>query len=200
LYKALTKNNIKKGFSATGIWPLNEHAVDNMLALSESFERPQGDFDMGVAQHHHHVGGQLHAQGHKNMLGNESAEGGQEGRSNDPLPVDPRHGQPNYQGTMMTRMTIKSTCAGMTKRTLMNSHKEGMGMGMGRAKTMVGTISTLQTWSWNFRLSLAPASSIILVTSDAADAQVTEEVGRLDPAVNELVSIKTFLTLPTVTR
>jgi hypothetical protein len=27
LRKALTKNNVKKGFSATGIWPLNQHLV-----------------------------------------------------------------------------------------------------------------------------------------------------------------------------
>jgi hypothetical protein len=38
------------------------------------------------------------------------------------------------------------------------------------------------------------------VTSDAANAQVTEEIGGLDPAVTEPVSITTFLTLPTVTR
>jgi hypothetical protein len=37
LRKALTDSNVKKGFSATGIWPLNQHAVDNMLAPSELF-------------------------------------------------------------------------------------------------------------------------------------------------------------------
>jgi hypothetical protein len=40
LKKALTENNIQKGFLATGIWPLNDHALDNMLAPSLSFERP----------------------------------------------------------------------------------------------------------------------------------------------------------------
>jgi hypothetical protein len=37
LRKALTESNVKKGFSATGIWPLNQHVVDNMLAPSELF-------------------------------------------------------------------------------------------------------------------------------------------------------------------
>jgi hypothetical protein len=44
LKKALTESNIKKGFSTTGIFPLDEHAVDNMLAPSDSF---QGDVDNG---------------------------------------------------------------------------------------------------------------------------------------------------------
>jgi hypothetical protein len=37
LKKALTEGNIKNGFVTTGIWPLNEHAVDTMLAPSEAF-------------------------------------------------------------------------------------------------------------------------------------------------------------------
>jgi hypothetical protein len=37
LKKALTESNIQKGFLATGIWPLNDHAIDNMLAPSLSF-------------------------------------------------------------------------------------------------------------------------------------------------------------------
>jgi hypothetical protein len=36
----LTESNIQKGFSATGIWPLNDHVVDNMLAPFEIFEIP----------------------------------------------------------------------------------------------------------------------------------------------------------------
>jgi hypothetical protein len=37
LKKALTEGHIKKGFEATGIWPLNDHAVNNMLTPSEAF-------------------------------------------------------------------------------------------------------------------------------------------------------------------
>jgi hypothetical protein len=37
LKKALTKSNIRKGFATIGIWPLNDHAVDTMLAPSKSF-------------------------------------------------------------------------------------------------------------------------------------------------------------------
>lgn len=33
LKKALREGNIKKGFSRTWIWPLNEHAVDNKHAV-----------------------------------------------------------------------------------------------------------------------------------------------------------------------
>jgi hypothetical protein len=38
LEKALTEDNIKKDFIAMGIWPLNDHAVDSMLAASKSFQ------------------------------------------------------------------------------------------------------------------------------------------------------------------
>jgi hypothetical protein len=38
LRKELTKNNIKKGFSTTRIWPLIEHVMDNMLVPSKLFE------------------------------------------------------------------------------------------------------------------------------------------------------------------
>jgi hypothetical protein len=44
LKKTLMESNIKKGFYATGIFPLDEHAVDSMLAPSDSF---QGDVDSG---------------------------------------------------------------------------------------------------------------------------------------------------------
>jgi hypothetical protein len=37
LKKALTESNIKNGFSATSIFPLDEHVVDSMLAPSDSF-------------------------------------------------------------------------------------------------------------------------------------------------------------------
>lgn len=37
LKKSLTEGNIKKGSATIGIWPLNDHAMDNMLVLSESF-------------------------------------------------------------------------------------------------------------------------------------------------------------------
>jgi hypothetical protein len=40
LKKALTEGNIQKGFLATGIWQLNELAVDSMLAPSLSYEEP----------------------------------------------------------------------------------------------------------------------------------------------------------------
>jgi hypothetical protein len=40
LKKALTENNIQKGFLGTWIWPLNDHTVDNMLAPSLSFGMP----------------------------------------------------------------------------------------------------------------------------------------------------------------
>jgi hypothetical protein len=39
LKKALIESNIQQGYLATGIWPLNNHAVDNMLAPSLSFDR-----------------------------------------------------------------------------------------------------------------------------------------------------------------
>jgi hypothetical protein len=39
LGKALSPNNITKGFSATGIYPLNRHAVDKDLTPSETFGR-----------------------------------------------------------------------------------------------------------------------------------------------------------------
>lgn len=48
LRKALSVNNIQKGFSATGIFPLNFHAVDSHLLPSEVFTTPDGD-----AQHGH---------------------------------------------------------------------------------------------------------------------------------------------------
>jgi hypothetical protein len=76
LHKALTENNIKKGFSGTGIWPLNEHAVNAMLAPSESFRSPHCDVNMGSAQHDPHVGGQLHEDGQENLPGTEPADGG----------------------------------------------------------------------------------------------------------------------------
>jgi hypothetical protein len=44
LKKALTKSIIKKGFSVLGIFPLDEHAVDSMLAPSDSF---RGNVDSG---------------------------------------------------------------------------------------------------------------------------------------------------------
>jgi hypothetical protein len=40
LKKALTEGNIQKRFSGTGIWPLNEHAIDSMLAPSQAFQFP----------------------------------------------------------------------------------------------------------------------------------------------------------------
>jgi hypothetical protein len=50
--------------------------------------------------------------------------------------------------------------------------------------------------------SLEPDSSVqhFFFTRDAVDPEVSEEVGGLDPAVNEPASITSFLTLPTVTR
>jgi hypothetical protein len=42
LRKALSKSNIRMGFEATGIWLLNHHAVDSLLAPSEMFtSQPQ---------------------------------------------------------------------------------------------------------------------------------------------------------------
>jgi hypothetical protein len=40
LKKALIEGNIHKGFSGIGIWPLNEHVVDSMLAPSQVFQFP----------------------------------------------------------------------------------------------------------------------------------------------------------------
>jgi hypothetical protein len=50
--------------------------------------------------------------------------------------------------------------------------------------------------------SIAPDSDMhhYFMTSDAADPEVTEQVGGLDPTGDELVSITRFLTLPTITR
>lgn len=42
LRKALSVNNIQKGFSATGIFPLDFHAVDSHLLPSEVFTTPDG--------------------------------------------------------------------------------------------------------------------------------------------------------------
>jgi hypothetical protein len=46
LKKALTENNIRKGFSGTGIWPLNVHVVDSMLGPSELFSFPLEEENM----------------------------------------------------------------------------------------------------------------------------------------------------------
>lgn len=43
LRKALSSSNIKKGFSATGIFPLNFNAVDEQLRPSEVFNHHDGD-------------------------------------------------------------------------------------------------------------------------------------------------------------
>ena len=48
LRKALSASNIKKGFSTTGIFPLNFHAVDSHLMTSEVFTAPDGE-----AEHRH---------------------------------------------------------------------------------------------------------------------------------------------------
>ena len=42
LGKALSHNNIEKGFSTTSIYPLNRHAVDKTLTPSETFGRNTG--------------------------------------------------------------------------------------------------------------------------------------------------------------
>jgi hypothetical protein len=56
LEKALTEDNIKKDFIAMGIWPLNDHAVDSMLAASKSFQSSQFNMEgRGPAQHHSHA-------------------------------------------------------------------------------------------------------------------------------------------------
>jgi hypothetical protein len=88
-YKALTGSNIKKRFFATGIWPLNDHAMDSMLAPSESFERQQGGFNMGHAQQQSHASGQLHVKGHGNMPGNDCAEEDHEARTSDQVQLVP---------------------------------------------------------------------------------------------------------------
>lgn len=47
LKKPLTKRNIKKGFSGTGIWLLNELAVDSMLRQSQPFQLPAEEVPEG---------------------------------------------------------------------------------------------------------------------------------------------------------
>ena len=47
LQKALSESNIKKGFSATGIFPLNFHAMDSHLLPSEVFTTPDGEAKHG---------------------------------------------------------------------------------------------------------------------------------------------------------
>ena len=47
LRKALSASNIKKGFSATGIFPLNFHAVDSHLLPSEVFTAPDREAEHG---------------------------------------------------------------------------------------------------------------------------------------------------------
>jgi hypothetical protein len=42
LRKALSPNNIKKGFSAIGIYPLNRHAIDRYINPSETFQSNSG--------------------------------------------------------------------------------------------------------------------------------------------------------------
>ena len=39
--KAFTEENIKKGWERTGLWPVNEHAVDKLATLSEPFFKPE---------------------------------------------------------------------------------------------------------------------------------------------------------------
>ena len=43
LRKALSTNNVKKGFSATGIFPLNAKVVDSQLLPSEVFRSSDGE-------------------------------------------------------------------------------------------------------------------------------------------------------------
>jgi hypothetical protein len=48
LKKALIERNITKGFSATGIWPINVHTVDSMLGPSQLFCSPLEESDVGA--------------------------------------------------------------------------------------------------------------------------------------------------------
>jgi hypothetical protein len=47
LRRVLTESNIKNGFSASGIWPINSHAVDSQLAPSAVFEYELPDGEVG---------------------------------------------------------------------------------------------------------------------------------------------------------
>jgi hypothetical protein len=58
LRKALSDNNIRKGFNATGIFPLKRHAIDSQMMPSESYRQ----FESGGGRKHvlesGHVGGE----------------------------------------------------------------------------------------------------------------------------------------------
>ena len=61
LRKALPKSNIKKGFSAIGIFPLNFHAMDSHLLPSEVFTAPDGEAEHGHAGDEEQGGMAAHA-------------------------------------------------------------------------------------------------------------------------------------------
>jgi hypothetical protein len=67
LRKALTENNIKKGFSAIEIWPFNEQAMDTMLAPSEIYDFQLHEGGLGsanmIAQELQARSGRQHVQG-----------------------------------------------------------------------------------------------------------------------------------------
>ena len=61
LRKALSASNIKKGFSATGIFSLNFHAMDSHLLPSEVFTAPDGEGEHGHAGDEEQGGMAAHA-------------------------------------------------------------------------------------------------------------------------------------------
>jgi hypothetical protein len=108
LKKALSESNIKKGFATIGIWPLNEHAVDTMLALSDSFQTANVNGEgrsgtaagaalgMGPVHVHVNVGARLDAKGQGHMAGDEGGGEDQSSGFDQEDQVDPPEEQVEY--------------------------------------------------------------------------------------------------------
>ena len=91
LRKALSTSNIKKGFSAIGIFSLNFHAVDLHLLASEVFTAPDGEVEHGHGDDNAYAGNSIagddpvqvgeHAHAGDEKQGRMAAHAGNEGQA-----------------------------------------------------------------------------------------------------------------------
>jgi hypothetical protein len=209
LKKALTERNITKGFSATGIWPVNVYAMDSMLGPSQLFCSPLEESCMGAAS----LGacseeadvdrGDVPAsrQGHASRYSDESDDEDephldtrQGATSHDPGHADQDHHEDDeVQGGEGHEEEDHEDGGPPSTGAEANGGPEQGGHGHGPQLDIA-------EMAVDFVAEPDAEVSHFFVNCDTADPEVFEELVGLDPTVGEPTSITRFLTLPIVTR
>jgi hypothetical protein len=168
LKKALTEENIKNGFAATGIWALNENAVDCMLAPSEAFQGSQDNM-YGTAEVAGRVGLDrgsriCHAGGclRRATTSKQASTGPMETKNTTAMRATKEAQCCNTFRPMMRTMSRTSK----TRTTVTRMRKTRTTVtktSMRKMEPMVlGTLSTVPSWPWSSMHSLTPACSTFL--------------------------------------